>query len=69
MSAAITSVTGPLALGRGTSPSTTSVIVETGSPRTSYGGRPSIAANSVAPRPHRSAAGVTGWPAATSGAM
>ncbi len=28
-------VTGPAAVGRGTSPSTTSVIVDTGSPRTS----------------------------------
>jgi hypothetical protein len=35
MSAAMTSQTGPPVLVRGTSPSTTSVIVETGSPRTS----------------------------------
>jgi len=69
ISAWITSLSGPPAVHRGTSPCTTSVTVASGSPCASYGGRPSTAANSVAPSDHRSAAGDTTPPEATSGAM
>ena len=68
ISAPMTSASGP-ALGLGTFPLTTLPTVSSGSPSASYGGAPSTAANSVAPRPQRSAAGMTAPPEATSGAM